>query len=68
MPRGLRLAEVYVPIPATVDGPRAEPWTSPRSGSGSLHDGGGDVLAWRSMAPRIVTAGGPRRRTRARQS
>ena len=42
--RGLRLAEVYVPIPATVDGPVTDALDIAEARLRSLHDGGGEVL------------------------
>lgn len=42
--RRLRLAEVYVPIPATVDGPVAEALAIAEERLRLLHDGEGDVL------------------------
>ena len=42
--RGLRLAEVYVPIPATVDGPTPDAMDIALACLARLHDGGGDVL------------------------
>ncbi len=42
--RGLRLAEVYVPIPATVDGPVADTLDIAEERLRLLHDGEGDVL------------------------
>ncbi len=42
--RGLRLAEVYVPIPATVDGPAAESLAIAEERLRLLHDGEGEVL------------------------
>lgn len=42
--RGLRLAEVYVPIPATVDGPVADALAIAEERLRLLHDGEGDVL------------------------
>jgi inosose dehydratase len=42
--RDLRLAEVYLPIPATVDGPRAEAMDLALEHLDRLHDAGGEVL------------------------
>lgn len=42
--RGLRLAEVYVPISATVDGPAADALGIAQEHLRLLHDAGGDVL------------------------
>lgn len=42
--RGLRLAEVYVPIPVTVDGPTAEALEIAEERLRLLRDGGGEVL------------------------
>jgi inosose dehydratase len=42
--RGLRLAEVYVSIPATVDGPTGDAMAIGRERLRLLHDGGGEVL------------------------
>ena len=42
--RGLRLAEVYVPIPATADGPGADARDVCQEHLRRLHDAGGDVL------------------------
>ena len=42
--RGLRLAEVYVPIPATVDGPTADALAIADERLRLLHDGEGEVL------------------------
>jgi inosose dehydratase len=42
--RGLRLAEVYVPLPATVDGPRADAMDVALDHLRLLHDVGGEVL------------------------
>ena len=42
--RGLRLAEVYLPIPATVDGPAAGAMDIARDCLRILHEAGGDVL------------------------
>ncbi len=42
--RQLRLAEVYVSLPATVDGPTAEAPAIARERLRLLHEGGGDVL------------------------
>jgi inosose dehydratase len=42
--RGIRLAEVYVPIPATVDGPVADALDIAEERLRLLHDGEGDVL------------------------
>jgi len=42
--RRLRLAEVYLSIPATVDGPTAESMAIGRERARLLHDGGGEVL------------------------
>ena len=42
--RGLRLAEVYVPIPATVDGPVADALAIAEERLRLLHDGEGEVL------------------------
>lgn len=42
--RGLRLAEVYVPIPATVDGPVAGALDVAEERLRLLHEAGGDVL------------------------
>lgn len=42
--RDLRLAEVYLPIPATVDGPRADAMDVALEHLHRLHDAGGDVL------------------------
>jgi inosose dehydratase len=42
--RGLRLAEVYVPIPATVDGPVADALHIAEERLRLLHDGDGEVL------------------------
>lgn len=42
--RGLRLAEVYLPIPATVDGPTADAMDVATECLRILHDAGGDVL------------------------
>ena len=42
--RDLRLAEVYLPIPATVDGPRAGAMDIALEHLHRLHDAGGDVL------------------------
>ena len=42
--RGLRLAEVYVSLPATVDGPTPDAIAVGRERARLLHDGGGEVL------------------------
>jgi inosose dehydratase len=42
--RGLRLAEVYVPVPATVDGPTAGALAIAEERLRLLHDGEGEVL------------------------
>jgi inosose dehydratase len=42
--RGLRLAEVYLPIPATVDGPTSDASGIARDCLRVLNDAGGDVL------------------------
>ena len=42
--RELRLAEVYVPLPATPDGPTAEAIDVAQACLAQLHDAGGDVL------------------------
>ena len=42
--RGLRLAEVYVPLPATPDGPTPEAMSVARACLARLHDAGGEVL------------------------
>jgi inosose dehydratase len=42
--RGLRLAEVYVPLPATVDGPTADALDIGRERLRLLHEGAGEVL------------------------
>ena len=42
--RGLRLAEVYLPLPATVDGPTAEAMDIADDLLGLLHDANGDML------------------------
>ena len=42
--RGLRLAEVYLPIPATADGPRADAMDLAHEHLRRLHDAGGEVL------------------------
>jgi len=42
--RGLRLAEVYVPLPATVDGPTADALDIGRERLRLLHEGAGAVL------------------------
>jgi inosose dehydratase len=42
--RGLRLAEVYVSIPATVDGPARDAMEIGRERLRLLHEGGGEVL------------------------
>ena len=42
--RGLRLAEVYVPLPATVDGPGAEALDVAASLLALLHEAGGEML------------------------
>ena len=42
--RGLRLAEVYVPIPATADGPVADALDVAMEHLRRLHDAGGEVL------------------------
>ena len=42
--RGLRLAEVYVPIPATVDGPASDALAIAEERLRLLHDGEGEVL------------------------
>jgi inosose dehydratase len=57
--RDLRLAEVYLPIPATVDGPRAEAMDIALEHLERLHDGGGDVLcvAIDGSADRDASAG-----------
>ncbi len=44
MQRDLRLAEVYVPLPATIDGPRPTGMDIAREQLRLLHDAGGDVL------------------------
>jgi len=57
--RDLRLAEVYLPIPATVDGPSADAMDIARVHVTRLHDGGGDVLcaAIDGSSDRDATAG-----------
>jgi inosose dehydratase len=57
--RDLRLAEVYLPIAATVDGPRAEAIDIALEHLDRLHDGGGDVLcvAIDGSADRDASAG-----------
>lgn len=57
--RGLRLAEVYVPIPATVDGPVADALAIAEERLRLLHDSEGDVLclALDGSADRDVAAG-----------
>lgn len=42
--RDLRLAEVYVPIPTTVDGPTTDAMSAAIDGLTRLHDAGGEVL------------------------
>jgi inosose dehydratase len=42
--RGLRLAEVYVPLPATADGPRTDAMDVALEHLRRLHDAGGEVL------------------------
>ncbi len=42
--RHLRLAEVYLSIPATIDGPTADAMAIGRERARLLHDGGGEVL------------------------
>jgi inosose dehydratase len=42
--RGLRLAEVYVPLPATIDGPTADALDIGRERLRLLHEGAGEVL------------------------
>jgi inosose dehydratase len=42
--RGLRLAEVYVPLPATADGPRTDAIDVALEHLRRLHDAGGEVL------------------------
>jgi inosose dehydratase len=58
--RELRLAEVYVPLPATPDGPTAEAIDVARACLAQLHDAGGDVLcvAVDGSGDRDVVAGG----------
>jgi inosose dehydratase len=66
--RGLRLAEVYLPIPATVDGPASDAMAIARDCLRILHEAGGDVLcaavdgspdrdqmAGRATAPEVPT-------------
>lgn len=57
--RDLRLAEVYLPIPATVDGPSADAIDIARVHVARLHDAGGDVLcvAIDGSSDRDATAG-----------
>lgn len=57
--RGLRLAEVYVPIPATADGPVADALDVAMEHLRLLHDAGGEVLclAIDGSTDRDVSAG-----------
>ncbi len=57
--RRLRLAEVYLSIPATVDGPTSDALAIGRERARLLHDGGGEVLviALESSAGREECAG-----------
>jgi inosose dehydratase len=57
--RRLRLAEVYLPIPATADGPRADALDVALEHLRLLHDAGGDVLcvAIDGSAERDASAG-----------